>query len=56
MITGFYFYRRWWTRIETTITDPVMYSDESCDYLDSLYTYAMLHGINPNTLIRIVES
>lgn len=54
MITGFYIYRRWYQKIES-IDSPMLYENESCDYLDSLYCYAMSHGINPDTLIRAVE-
>lgn len=54
MITGFYFYRSWYKRIES-IDSPMMYEDESCDYLDSLYTYAVSHSIDPDALIRLVE-
>ena len=54
MIFGFYFYRRWYERIET-IGEPMLYENESCDYLDSLFCYAVSHGINPDDLIRAVE-
>ena len=55
MITGFYYFRRWFKRIEN-IDEPMLYSDESCEYLDSLWTYATSRGINPDTLVRAVES
>lgn len=54
MITGFYIYHAWYKRIES-LDSPMMYEDESCEYLDSLYTYAVTHGINPDTLVKAVE-
>lgn len=55
MITGFYFFRRWFERL-ATIGEPFMYESESVDYLDALFTYSTNRGINPDTLIHAVES
>ena len=46
MITGFYFYRRWWRNIQT-IDDLILYEREDERYFDAMYTYATSHGIDP---------
>lgn len=46
MITGFYFYRRWWRHI-LCIDDLLEYEQEDERFFDAMYTYATSRNIDP---------